>query len=84
MYSFPLSKEHRFFLTKIRISAHSLNIETGRYNSTPREQRFCKFCSSSVEDEKHFMLHYPKYQNNLKSLSEMSKDDNSNFYLKIS
>jgi hypothetical protein len=60
---FPLSKEHRSFLTKIRISAHSLNIETGRYNSTPREQRLCKFCPSSVEDEKHFILHYPKYQN---------------------
>ena len=60
---FPLSKEHRSFLTKIRISAHSLNIETGRYNSTPREQHLCKFCPSSVEDEKHFILHCPKYQN---------------------
>jgi hypothetical protein len=45
---FPLSKEHRSFLTKIRINAHSLNIETGRYNSTPREQRLCKLCPSSV------------------------------------
>jgi hypothetical protein len=27
----PLTKEHRSFLSKIRISAHSLNIETGRY-----------------------------------------------------
>ena len=60
---FPLSKEHRYFLTKIRISAHSLNIETGRYNGTPHEQRLCKFCPSSVEDEKHFILHCPKYQN---------------------
>jgi hypothetical protein len=60
---FPLSKEHRSFPTKIRISVHSLNIETGRYNSTPREQRLCKFCPSSVEDEKHFILHCPKYQN---------------------
>jgi hypothetical protein len=59
----PLTKEHRSFLSKIRISAHSLNIETGRYNSTPREQRLCKFCPSSVEDEKHFILHCPKYQN---------------------
>ena len=57
---FPLSKEHISFLAKIRISAHSLNIETGHYNSTPREQRLCKFCPSSVEDEKHFILHCPK------------------------
>jgi hypothetical protein len=42
---------------------HSLNIETGRYNSTPHEQRLCKFCPSSVEGEKHFILHCPKYQN---------------------
>ena len=49
----PLTKEHRSFLSKIRISAHSLNIETGRYNNTPREQHLCKFCPSSVEDEKH-------------------------------
>jgi hypothetical protein len=60
---FPLSKEHKYFLAKIRISAHSLNIETGRYNSTPHEQRLCKFCPSSVEDEKHFILHCPTYQN---------------------
>ena len=60
---FPLSKEHRSFLTKIRISAHSLNIETGRYNSIPREQRLCTFCLSLVEDEKHFILHCPKHQN---------------------
>jgi hypothetical protein len=60
---FPLSKEHRSFLAKIRISAHSLNIETGRYNSTPCEQRLCTFCLSLVEDEKHFILHCPKYQN---------------------
>ena len=57
----PLTKEHRSFLSKIRISVRSLNIETGRYNSTPREQRLCKFCPSSVEDEKHFILHCPKY-----------------------
>jgi hypothetical protein len=42
---------------------HSLNIETGRYNSTPHEQRLCKFCPSSVEGEKHFISHCPKYQN---------------------
>ena len=30
---FPLAKELRSFLTKLRISAHSLTIETGRYNN---------------------------------------------------
>ena len=31
---------------KFRMSAHSLEIETGRYNATPLEQRVCKFCTS--------------------------------------
>ena len=36
-------------LTKLRISSHNLNIETGRYHKhkkTPLEQRICYFCNS--------------------------------------
>jgi hypothetical protein len=62
IWNFPFQKNTDLSLQKIRISAHSLNIETGHCNSTPREQRLCKFCPSSVEDEKHFILHCPKYQ----------------------
>lgn len=50
-------------LTKIRISAHSLTIETGRYNGTSREDCFCQFSPSLVEDEMHFLLRCAKYQN---------------------
>jgi hypothetical protein len=41
-----ISKDSRRMLTKLRISAHSLAIETGRYGTTkiPADQRFCKFC----------------------------------------
>ena len=60
---FPIAKEKRSILTKIRISAHSLTIETGRYNGTSREDRFCQFCPSLVEDETHFLLRCAKYQN---------------------
>ena len=47
-------------LTRIRISAHTLQIEIGRRNGTPRENRICKFCYSSsgtdtVENESHFI-----------------------------
>ena len=40
-------------LTKLRIGAHSLAIETGRYGTTkiPADQRFCKFCPTNVEVE---------------------------------
>ena len=54
---FPLAKELRSLLTKLRISAHSLPIETGRYNNILKEQRFCKHCPTSVENESRFILH---------------------------
>ena len=42
-------------MCKLRISAHKLNIEVGRYNKTPRNERFCKKCNTrEIEDEMHF------------------------------
>lgn len=42
----PLKKCDRSVLTKLRISAHSLFIETGRYSKPPipREKHLCNFC----------------------------------------
>ena len=41
---------------------HSLEIHTGRYSSTVREQRYCKLCNSNeVEDELHFILKCPYF-----------------------
>ena len=49
-------------LVKIRISNHKLMIETGRYNQTSRNDRFCPICNSGIiEDEFHFLFHCPKY-----------------------
>jgi hypothetical protein len=46
--------EHRRCLTKLRISAHHLHIETGRYQGIPPHQRLCEQCDSGeVEDEIH-------------------------------
>jgi hypothetical protein len=36
--------------------AHDLEIEKGRYTGVKAHQRFCKLCSSEVEDEIHFLL----------------------------
>ena len=51
----------RILFTKLRISAHDLLIETGRYTKpkkTPVENRLCRFCkSNNIEDEPHFILH---------------------------
>jgi hypothetical protein len=46
-------------ITKMRICAHRLEIETGRYKKTVRNERLCKMCSTSVEDELHFLLKCP-------------------------
>ena len=45
-------------LTKLRISNHSLRIETGRFNipPLPAEDRKCFICDDAVEDELHFLF----------------------------
>ena len=55
--SLSMSNFLNCLLTKLRISAHSLPIETGRYNNILKEQRFCKHCPTSVENESRFILH---------------------------
>ena len=50
--------EHRRCLTKLRISAHRLHIETGRYQGIPLHQRLCEQCDSGeVEDETRKIPH---------------------------
>ena len=54
----------RGYICKFRISAHSLNVQSGRYanNRIPRNERICKLCNmEEVEDEYHFVLICPKY-----------------------
>ena len=47
----PASK-HRKEMTRLRISAHRLAIERGRYNNTPLEERTCPTCEGQIiEDE---------------------------------
>ena len=53
------NRNQRNWLTRIRISAHNLKIERGRYTqpTTPILERLCNFCNSScIDDEQHFML----------------------------
>ena len=62
---FPLKKSEKLILhvTKLRISAHSLHIETGRYSRpcVPTEKRTCHTCRLFIENEIHFVLYCPKY-----------------------
>lgn len=50
--------KQRRALTRLRISAHQLAIERGRYTRPPTavEGRTCEYCPSKIEDEMHVML----------------------------
>jgi hypothetical protein len=48
-------------ITIIRISAHSLHIEVGRYKQLPVEDRICGYCKTDIEDEVHFLIACPLY-----------------------
>ena len=58
------SRKKRVNLTRIRISAHRLEIENGRYSRpvVNTSERYCKVCNKNlVEDEKHFIIECEKY-----------------------
>jgi len=56
--------KYRQAFSKLRISAHPLQVEVGRYvrPKIPRNERICKLCGTgSVEDEVHFLANCPAY-----------------------
>ena len=57
-------KKYRQAFTKLRLSSHYLEIEVGRWHKpdkTPINERKCQICNT-IEDEFHFMLECPLYQ----------------------
>ena len=61
------SKEGISTFCKIRLSAHKLFIEEGRYkrggnNRIPLNERICKLCQNDVEDEEHFIFDCSKLE----------------------
>lgn len=71
LYHFP----YRSQLARLRLSSHKLYIETGRQDNTtqrlPPEKRICRFCNHDVcEDEFHFLLICPSYQDQRHNLFE--------------
>ena len=64
-------------LTRLRVSAHRLEVECGRWTRperTPLDERKCKICHR-LEDEFHFVLECPLY-------AELRKQFISKFYWK--
>lgn len=59
------NKNCRRAFTKVRVSAHTLAVETGRYTKpkTERHMRICRYCNlGQIEDETHFLVTCPLYQ----------------------
>ena len=56
-------EKHRIALSRLRVSAHRLRIETGRWERPPLAvaTRKCYFCDN-LEDECHFVLECPAYE----------------------
>ena len=48
--------KNRHLIAKFRSSDHNLEIEKGRCQNIPRQQRLCNTCNI-IEDEDHFFLH---------------------------
>jgi hypothetical protein len=71
---------HRNILTCFRTSNHKLHIETGRYTRpiTPVENHICSNCNSkSVENDLHFIMYCPKFENHKRELFSNVLNDNA-------
>ena len=58
-YLMSPSSKVRNAITKLRINAHNLPIEKGRYINLPRENRLCTYCKTKMGDEFHFIKMFP-------------------------
>ena len=83
--------------SRLRLSSHSLEIETGRYNGVDRMNRLCKLCNQNlVETEYHFLLCCTQYRDirikylghqswpTLNKFNSFMSTKNSNLLYKIS
>ena len=57
-----LKRGQRSLLAKLRLGTLPINIEFGRYNVPPRNERWCPFCKTKIEDEIHIMFYCQLYQ----------------------
>ena len=72
---------HRISVTRLRLGAHALRIQTGKYEnkgaSIPVEERTCLICNRNrIEDEQHFLMYCQEYDDIRHELhSVISKTD---------
>lgn len=74
----------RHRLTKLRISAHDLAIEKGRYKNVPRDDRVCNWCVLTIrlrliEDENHILYNCDLYSANREKLCNTIRRSKTKF-----
>ena len=88
--SYVENVSHRISLTKLRISAHPLRIERGRYERVnnrivPEVDRICKYCpSGEIENEYHFVMTcslYKELRSDLIAKLSLTHLSNDNLFL---
>ena len=64
------NRNQRSWLSRIRISAHRLHIETGRYTTppTPVSARLCRYCSYDIIDDESHLLTCPTFSTKINCL----------------
>ena len=68
---------HRKSLSRFRLSNHDLLIEKGRHHRPrlERHERKCFICKTEVEDEKHFLISCPLYENQRDELYQVCREN---------
>ena len=59
--SYSMNQYEWSLLSRLRTGSLPLEVETGRYNNVPLENRLRKQCQVCVEDEIHFTVDCPFY-----------------------
>jgi hypothetical protein len=54
LYALDLEEYKRIPITRLRLIAHNLRIETGRWSRIPREERLCP-CGEDIQTEQHIL-----------------------------
>ena len=72
---------HRKAMSRFRLSNHSLLIEKGRHlrPRLERNDRKCFICKAEVENEKHFLITCPLYENQRENLFHQCRENCRSF-----
>ena len=62
------NRKYRNAIAKICLSSHQLAIDKGRHANIERNERKCFQCTDEIEDEFHFILSCPVYEDLRKNI----------------